>query len=819
MQASGKATGLQRGKYLILSNELLTTVAPGDTAISDRCTNFLSQEIRLSCNDKNRFDFFVDYRFERQFSAVNLKTELRIIMHWHLSHRMWCGRLTYIFHGGSSMNRRIFLKSAFAAWTLGGSLLTSFKQAMAFAETATASLGPLLDPWIGPHSGISRFDMVKISDFKLALLKGMDLKRGEIKDITSRKDEASFQNSVATLEDAGRPFDRANRFFDIYTSTMNDKTMQEIETEMRPVLQKFSDEIIQNDPLFQRLKAVYNVREKSGLTQEQQRLTDVYYRLFTRQGAGLDEKKKERLRQINEKLATLFTTFRHNLLADEEKYTMVLESEADLAGLSESLRASYAAQAEAKGMKGKWLISNTRSSVEPFLTFSSRRDLREKGWRMWTCRGDNNDSHDNKATISDILKLRAERAKILGFPTHAHWVLDDNMAKTSDAAMNLMMKVWKAAIARVHEEVADMQAIADAEHANIKIEPWDYRYYAEKVRKAKYDLDQNEVKQYLQLDKIREGMFWAAKQVYGLDMVKVDGVPVVHPDVTVYEVRRDGEQIGLWYFDPYARDGKHSGAWMNEYRTQEKFRGAITPIVSNNSNFVKGKPGEPILISWDDTTTMFHEFGHALHGLLSNVNYPSLAGTNVKRDFVEFPSQVNERWALTKEVLSRFALHYKTGKSMPDALVNKIKKTKTFNQGFITTEYLASALYDMKIHLAATADKTIDPGEFEQKTMAEINCPQEIVMRHRPTQFSHIFADDGYSAGYYVYIWADTMSADAAEAFVEAGSFYDRKTCDRFRDTIFSVGNSVPPEVAFRNFRGRDVDTNALMRDRGFPVK
>ncbi len=683
-----------------------------------------------------------------------------------------------------------------------------------------ADLGPLIDPWGGDHGGTPRFDLFKKSDLKNALLKGMDLKRAEINVINSQPEKPTFENTIAALEDSGRPFTRTNRIFEIYTSTMNDTTMQGIETEMKPVLAKFDDEVIQNDPLFQRIKIVYNARSNSGLTPEQERLVDVYYRQFTRQGAGLSKEKKARLREINEKLAGLFTTFRHNQLADEEHYTLVLENEADLAGLSDSLRAAAASQAESRGMKGKWVITNTRSSMEPFLTFSSRRDLREKGWRLWTRRGDNNDSHDNKATIGEILKLRAERARILGFPTHAHWILDDNMAKTPEAAMHLMLKVWKAAVARAHEEVADMQALADKEtdREKITIEPWDYRYYAEKVRLAKYDIDQNEVKQYLQLDKIKEGMFWAANKVYGLEMVKVEGVPVVQPDVTVYEVRRGNKQVGLWYFDPYARDGKSSGAWMSEYRTQEKFRGNVTPIVSNNSNFIKGKPGEAILISWDDATTMFHEFGHALHGLQSNVNYPSLAGTNVKRDFVEFPSQVNERWILTDEVLRKFALHHKTGEPIPEALVAKIRKAKTFNQGFTTVEYLASALYDMKIHLAATPDKTINPDEFEKATMAELDCPKEIVMRHRPTAFGHIFSDDNYSAGYYVYIWADTMSADAAEAFKEAGSFYDRATCDRFRDTIFSVGNSVPPDVAFRNFRGRDVDTNALMRDRGFPV-
>ncbi len=712
------------------------------------------------------------------------------------------------------MNRRTFLKGSAAVVMLSGGFAMSLQQSL--AETVT--LGPLLDTWTGAHNGFPRFDLVKISEFKPSILKGMDLKRAQIKELTSQKDKPTFENTIVVLEDAGRPLSNAYRYFSIYTSTMNDKTMQAIETEMTPLIAKFDDEIIQNDELFQRIKAVYEARENSGLTDEQKRLVEVYYKLFTRAGAGLDADKKKRIREINEKLATLFTNFRHNQLADEEKYTLVLEKEADLDGLSDSLREAAAQQAEAHKMKGKWVITNTRSSMEPFLTFSTRRDLREKGWRMWTRRGDNNDANDNKKNIGEILKLRTERARILGFPTHAHWSLDDCMAKTPDAAMSLMLRVWKASINRVHQEVADMQKIADAEGAKIKIEPWDYRFYAEKVRKAKYDIDQNEVKQYLQLDKIREGMFWAAKQVYGLDMVKIEGVPIVQPDVTVYEVHRDGKQIGLWYFDPYARDGKHSGAWMSEYRTQERFKEPITPIVSNNCNYMKGKPGEPVLISWDDANTLFHEFGHALHGLQSNVTYPSLAGTSVKRDFVEFPSQVNERWLLTREVLSKFALHYKTGQPIPEALVAKIEKAKTFNQGFSTTEYLASAIYDMKIHLAATPDKTIDPDEFEKVTMAEIECPKEIIMRHRPTAFGHIFSDDGYASGYYSYIWADTMSADASEAFVEAGGFYDRKTCDRFRETIFMVGNSVAPDVAFRNFRGRDVDTNALMRDRGFPV-
>jgi peptidyl-dipeptidase Dcp len=712
------------------------------------------------------------------------------------------------------MKRRTFLRGAVAATALGGSSLAALEKALAAAEP----LGPLLSPWVGPHGGIPPFRTVKATDIKPGLMKGMDLLRAEIKTLAATTTTPDFESTIARFEDSGRPLGQAQSFFNIYTSTMNDKAMKAVEKEMTPILAALNDEIIQNEPLFKRIKTVYQARESSGLNPEQQRLTQVHYTRFERQGANLDKAQKTQLAALNKRLASLYTTFSQNQLADEEDQTMVLESEADLAGLSDDLRAGAAAAAEAHGQKGKWVLTNTRSSVEPFLTFSTRRDLREKAWRMWTRRGDNPNAHNNKTTIAEIVQLRTQRAKLLGYPSHAHWIVADNMAKTPEAAMALMEKVWKAAVARAHEEVADMQKLADSEGAKITIEPWDYRFYAEKVRKARYDIDQDEVKQYLQLDKIREGMFWAAGQVYGLEFAKVDDVPVYHSDMSVYEVRRDGARVGLWYFDPYARAGKSSGAWMNEYRTQERFKVPTTPIVSNNANFIPGKPGAPVLVSWDDAETMFHEFGHALHGLQSNVTYPTLAGTNVKRDFVEFPSQVNERWFLTDEVLSQYALHHKTGQPMPKQLVEKIKKAKTFNQGFGTVEYLASAIYDMKLHMNTDSQAKVDANEFETRTMREIGCPKEIIMRHRPTAFGHIFSGDGYSAGYYVYIWADTMSADAAEAFVEAGSFYDKPTCQRLRETIFSVGNSVSPDIAFRNFRGRDVDTNALMRDRGFPV-
>ncbi len=706
------------------------------------------------------------------------------------------------------------LRRTFGKITTSAAVLAAFRHKLSFAKGAAVTDDPFLAPWTGPHGGFPRFDKFKPTEIRPALMKAMDLQRAELAAIAAVKEPATFDNTILALEDSGRAFNRVGSVFGVYRSTMNDKPMQQIEQEMAPILAAFQDEITQNELLFARIKAVYDGRQAAKLSPEQVRLVEVVYNNFARQGAALGAKDKARLKEINGKLASLYTRFAQNELADEEGYTLVLESEADLAGLPETLKASAKEAAVAKKLTGKWLITNTRSSMEPFLTYSTRRDLREKGWRMWVSRGDNPGEHDNKPVITEILAVRAEKAKLLGYPSYAHWIINDNMAKSPDAAMALSIKVWKAAVARVREEVADMQQVADAEKAGHKIAPWDYRFYAEKVRKAKYDLDQNEVKAYLQLDKMREAMMWAAGQLYGFSFTRVTDVPVCQPDITVYEVMKGGKHLGLWYFDPYARDGKQSGAWMNEYRTQEAFKQPASPIVSNNANFVKAKGA--VLISWDDAQTMFHEFGHALHGLNSNVHYLTLAGTNVKRDFVEFPSQLNEHWLRTPEVLSKFALHYQTGKPIPAELVAKIEKAKHFNQGFATVEYLASAIYDLKIH-TAPADKPIDPVEFENRTMHEIGCPPEIVMRHRPTQFGHIFSGDGYSAGYYAYIWADTLTADAAEAFAEAG-FYDKPTAKRLYDSIMSVGNSIAPEEAFRRFRGRDVDTNALMRNRGFPI-
>jgi peptidyl-dipeptidase Dcp len=697
-----------------------------------------------------------------------------------------------------------------------GGMKTQDARPTAGADAPADPKNPLLAEWAGPDGGVPPFDRVQVAQFKPALEAAMAENLSEVERVAANPAPPDFENTIAALERAGHTLDRVQTIYGVWSSTMNGPEFQGVQREMAPRLAAFSDRITQNEALFRRIEAVYNSPAKSKLTPEQQRLSWLYYTNFVRAGARLDASAKSRLSEINQQLAGLYTRFSQNLLADESEQFLVLKSEAELAGLPQSLRDAAAAAAVSKKVPGSWVVMNTRSSIDPFLTYSDRRDLRERAWRMFVNRGDNGDAHDNNAIITEILGLRAERAKLLGYPTHAHWRLENTMAKTPERAMELMEAVWKPAVARVHEEVADMQALAEREGAKIKIEPWDYRYYAEKVRKAKYDLDQTEVKQYLQLEKLREGIFWVAGELFGFDFKPATGVTTYHPDVRVWEVtdRATGRHVGLWYFDPYAREGKRSGAWMNAYRSQERMDGEVTTIVSNNANFVKGKPGEPVLVSWDDAVTMFHEFGHALHGLSSNVTYPTLSGTAVARDYVEFPSQLLEHWLSTPQVLQRFAVHYQTGKPIPQALVERIKRAATFNEGFATTEYLASALVDMKLHLAGS--QKIDPDAFEKKTLAELGMPDELVMRHRTPQFGHVFAGDSYSAGYYSYLWADVLTADAYEAFTEAGGPYDRTVAARLRKYIFSVGNTTDQAEAYRAFRGRDPRIEALMRKRGF---
>jgi peptidyl-dipeptidase Dcp len=684
------------------------------------------------------------------------------------------------------------------------------------ADPALAA-NPLLAEWTGPLGGMPPFADIKVEHFKPALEAAMAEQLAAVDKIAADPSRATFENTLAPLERSARPFDRVNNIYkEVWSLTMSTPEFQKVESEMEPKLAAFQDKIVQNAKLFARIAAVYETRG-SLPDPEQKRLVWRYYTNFVREGARLDETGKKRVAEINERLAGLYTAFTQNVLAEENAYTLFLDKEEDAAGLPDSLRSSAAAAAEERGRKGAWAVLNTRSSVEPFLTFSSRRDLREKAWRSFISRGDHGDDRDNKKIITEILKLRAERALLLGYPTHAHWRLEDSMAGTPDRAMGLMESVWPAAKARVRDEVADMQALADKEGRGAVIEPWDYLYYAEKVRKDKYDLDENEIKPYLQLEKLREGLFFVAGRLFGLQFTPVPDAPVYHPDVKAWQVRGgDGRLVGLWYFDPWARPGKKSGAWMSEYRCQERFDKEITPIVSNNANFVKGRSGEPVLVSWDDAQTMFHEFGHALHGLLSSVKYPALAGTSVARDYVEFPSQLLESWLETPEVLARFCLHHRTGKPMPAELQAKIRRASKFNQGYMTSEYLSSALVDMKAHLAG--EREIEPAAFERETLARIGMPREIVLRHRLPHFQHVFSSDGYSAGYYSYLWADTLSADAFEAFQEGEGPFDQAVAGRLLRCVFSAGDTVDPAEAYRAFRGRDPGTAALMRKRGFPA-
>ena len=676
----------------------------------------------------------------------------------------------------------------------------------------------LLAEWTGPYGGVPVFDRMDLSGLKPALEKGMELELAEIDAIASDPEPPTFENTIVALEGVGRGLDRVFTYQGIWSSNMSSPEFRDIQMEMAPKLAEHRTKITQNRALFDRVRAVRESDDVDTLRPDQQRLVQLVYDRFARNGATLEGEAKQRYAEINQRLAELHTRFGNNVLADEEGYVTYL-TEDQLGGLPAAYVRAAAAAAAEREREGEYAVTNTRSSMDPFLTFSDERNLREQVWRTYYSRGDNGDEHDNNALIAEILALRNERVHLLGYESYAAWRLEDRMARTPERALELMEAIWPAALARVEEEVADMQAIADAAGAGITIEPWDYRYYAEKVRQARYDLDSDEVKQYLQLDNLIAALHFVAGELFQFAFTPVpDGsVPVWHEDVDVWEVtRRDtGEHVGLWYLDPFARPGKRSGAWATTYRSHETFDGLKTTLGSNNSNFIEASPGEPVLISWDDAETLFHEFGHALHYLSSNVAYPTL--NSGVRDYTEFQSQLMERWLQTDAVIDNYLVRVETGEPMPDELVAKIKSAATFNQGFETTEYLASALMDMKYHTMDPAGLDVDA--FEREALAELGMPDEIVMRHRSPQFTHAFSGEGYSAGYYSYMWADVLVADAAEAFAEApGGFYDPDVAAKMVEYLYAVRNAVDPADAYRAFRGRDAEVDALMRDRGFPV-
>jgi peptidyl-dipeptidase Dcp len=676
---------------------------------------------------------------------------------------------------------------------------------------AAAPFEALLAEWQGPNGGLPPWDAVKVELFGPAIEAGSTRMLEEVAAIATEPEAPTFENTLAALERAGEPLERAATLFFVYAANMNSPEIQQLTGVIRPRLAEVQDAVNFNPELFARVKAVYDARAAAGLTPEQLRLVEKTYDAFVQRGAALPPEKKARMGEINQALAKLFTDFGNRVLADED--TWVVLGKDDLAGLPETLVGAYATAAKERKVDG-YAVVNTRSAVDPFLTFSSRRDLREKVWRAFVTRGDHGDLHDTNALIQEIVKLRAERAQLLGYASHAHWRMADTMAKDPAKAMELMMRVWPAAVKRVKQDVAAMQRLAKKAGAKGAIEPWDYRYYMEKVRQDKYALDQAEFKNYFELNNMIKASYNMADRLYGFSFEELTGqFPVFHPDVRIFHVTNtaDGSHVGYLYRDDFARQYKRSGAWQATYQGQSKLDGQVDAIVSNNNNFTKGADGEPVLISLDDAQTLFHEFGHALHGLINDTTYPSLGVT--PRDFVEFPSQVHENWVLTREILDQYARHSKTGEAMPQALVDKMRAAANYNQGFDTVEYLAAAIVDMKLHTDPKGE--VDPAAFEKKVLKELGMPREIVLRHRLPHFMHLFTSDAYSAGYYSYLWSDVMAADAWKAFEETGDPWNPAVAKKFKDIILATGDAIDRAEAYRQFRGRDPKVEALLENRG----
>ncbi len=674
------------------------------------------------------------------------------------------------------------------------------------------STNPLLTRWNTPF-GLPPFGKIESKDFRPAFEAALSSHRAEIDAVARNAQTPSFENTIDALERAGKTLTDVSSIFWNLTATDTTPQLQDVEREMSAALSRHASEISMNRDLFHRIESLYERREDLGLTPEQLRVLELTYKNFVRAGAKLDEGRQERLKAILERLATLSTQFSQNVLADESSWLLLLE-ENDLDGLSADFRAAAARLAIERGAPGKYAVSLARSSAETFLQSSARRDLRETVYRAWTRRGENGGKTDNAAIIREILELREERAKLLGFETFAHYKLDDTMAKTPRAVRDLLDRIWAPALARAAEERANIQAMIDAEGANFQLAGHDWRYYAERVRKELHDLDQATLRPYFQLDRMIDAAFHVAEKLFGLRFIAREGLDLYHPDVRAFEVLdRDGRHVALFLADYFARPSKRSGAWMSDFRSQHKLDGEVRPIVVNVMNFTKGAPGEPTLLSLDDARTLFHEFGHALHGMLSDVDYPLLSGTNVARDFVELPSQLFEHWLLEPAVLKQFAAHAETGAPLPDDLLARIVASRHFNQGFATVEFCASAYVDLDIHEQGATE---DVGAFERRSLAAISMPEEITMRHRLPHFSHIFSGDGYSAGYYSYLWAEALDADAFEAFKEAGDPFHPDVAEKLGRFIYSAGGRQDATDAYVAFRGRMPTVEPLLRQRGF---
>ncbi|RTL69371.1 MAG: M3 family peptidase [Hyphomicrobiales bacterium] len=683
------------------------------------------------------------------------------------------------------------------------------------SKAAPTGKNPLLTAWKTPFE-VPPFDKIKVEHFRPAFDVAFAENLAEIEAIAASKEPATFANTIEALERAGKALQKVSSVFYNLAGTDTTPEMQAIERELAPRYAKHSMRIFQDATLYKRVDALMQQKEKLGLTLEQKRVIERYHRSFVRSGAALDAKGRKRMAEIAEKRASIGTQFNQNVLADEQAFLMVLE-ESDLAGLPDGVKAAAAHLAAEHGHKGKYAFSLARSSVEGFLQFSARRDLREKAYQAWRNRGANGDKTDNRGLMKEMLALRLESANLLGFKTAADAALEFTMAKTPQNVRKLLMDVWEPARARAEEERADLQKFVTAEGGNFKIAGCDWRYYAEKVRKARFDVDEAEVKPYLQLDNVIAAAFDVAHKLFGVKFAERKDLPVYHPDVRTWEATdAKGRHVGIFYGDYFARASKRSGAWMTGWRWQQRMDGEITPVILNVMNFAKGAPGEPTLLSIDDARTLFHEFGHGLHGLLSNVTYPSVSGTSVERDFVELPSQLYEHWFMRPEVLRKFAKHYKTGKAVPEALLDKIKAARNFNQGFSTVEYIGSAIVDLELHVLKDVS-TLDVDKFEKKVLGKIGMLPEIGMRHRIPHFQHIIG--GYASGYYSYMWSEVMDADAFSAFEEAGNVFDKATAKRLLTSIYSSGGTQDPADAYVAFRGRLPTSDALLEKRGLAGK
>ena len=673
---------------------------------------------------------------------------------------------------------------------------------------------PLLAKWNTPFE-VPPFEQINNDHYREAFDIALKESEAEIEQIADNPAEPSFVNTIAAMESAGEALSKVSGvFFNLSGSHTNDE-MQTIQREMAPLLSAHHSRIMLNAKLFARVEVLYLGRDELDLNDEARRVLERYYSNFVRSGAKLEGSGRKRMAEVSSELATLGTQFSQNILADESAYELVLEKGDDLAGLPDFLISAAASAARERGHEGKYVITLSRSLIEPFLQFSSRRDLRETAYKAWIARGENGGDTDNRDIIAKTLSLREERANLLGFKTFADFKLEDQMAKTPDAVRDLLMQVWEPAKKRSKQEAAKLQELANAQGANFKIAPWDWRYYSQKVRSAEHDLDEAEIKPYLQLDKIIDAAFDTANRLFGLTFEERKDIPKYHKDVRTFEVKNsDGEHVAIFIGDYFARTSKRSGAWMSGFRSQEKLKGDIAPIIVNVMNFAKAAEGEASLLTFDDAHTLFHEFGHALHGMLSNVTYPSISGTSVARDFVELPSQLYEHWLDEKEILSKYAVHYKTCGVMPDELIEKLKAASTFNQGFATVEYTASALVDLELH-TMPANEAQDIGQIEKDILTRIGMPEEISMRHRTPHFAHVFSGDGYSAGYYSYMWSEVMDADAFEAFKETGDAFDKETADRLLENIYSAGGSRDPAELYVAFRGQMPEIDALLEGRG----